>query len=537
MKTIQTRFTFIMLMMVLSVKSFAQTPTVLWCEGNNTLYFLCTSDDYQKGEFYHGQTISDVWTGTDFVATKHVVYHYDWGDVESDIEAALWYDVASSIEMVVFEPSSNLMKPWRTYSWFSGFTNLKKIEGLEFLNTSGVMYFGDMFSGCSSLQSLDVSNFDTTNAVSMDYMFSNCSSLQSIDLSNFNTTNVYGMNGMFNGCTSLHSLDLSNFNTSKVTGMMIMFFACTELTNLDISSFNTNNVQDMSWMFACCNALQFLDVSNFNTSNVRNMSGMFSGCTSLTSLDVSGFNVENVKFYPNMFSWCNSLKTIYSNDSWNAENSSNMFLECECLAGAVPYDPNRQDASMANPDTGYFTRKHLKKGDVNLDENVDISDIVAVINHIAGTARYTHADVNNDSNVDISDIVAIINIIANGDDTEEEKDAAVLAGLCPDNNHPHAINLGLGVKWACCNVGASDPWEYGGYYAWGETEEKSYYDYSTYIHSDGSWDTCHDLGSDIAGSQYDVASVKWGGAWRMPTYEQLTILYELSQVNGQPLMV
>ena len=52
------------------------------------------------------------------------------------------------------------------------------------------------------------------------------------------------------------------------------------------------------------------------------------------------------------------------------------------------------------------------KGDVNEDGSVDISDIVAVINQIAGTATYRYADVNEDENVDISDIVAIINIIA-----------------------------------------------------------------------------------------------------------------------------
>ena len=53
---------------------------------------------------------------------------------------------------------------------------------------------------------------------------------------------------------------------------------------------------------------------------------------------------------------------------------------------------------------------------------------------------------------------------------------------CPDANHPHAIDLGLpsGTKWACCNVGASAPEQYGGYYAWGETHEKSVYNWDTY---------------------------------------------------------
>lgn len=56
-----------------------------------------------------------------------------------------------------------------------------------------------------------------------------------------------------------------------------------------------------------------------------------------------------------------------------------------------------------------------KPGDVNEDDKVDISDIVAIINNIAGTATYAHADVNGDEKVDISDIVAVINIIASGE--------------------------------------------------------------------------------------------------------------------------
>lgn len=110
---------------------------------------------------------------------------------------------------------------------------------------------------------------------------------------------------------------------------------------------------------------------------------------------------------------------------------------------------------------------------------------------------------------------------------------------CPDGNHPHKIDLGLpsGTKWACCNVGADKPEAYGGYYAWGETETKPAYDWSSYIHCDGSEETCHELGSDIAGTEYDVAHVKWGGSWVMPTNEQQDELinnctYEWTTVNG-----
>ncbi len=104
---------------------------------------------------------------------------------------------------------------------------------------------------------------------------------------------------------------------------------------------------------------------------------------------------------------------------------------------------------------------------------------------------------------------------------------------CPDEHHPHMIDLGLpsGTKWACCNVDTEhpenqSPINYGGYYAWGETEEKSYYDWSNYIYCDGYQETCHNLGSNIAGTQYDVAHVKWGGSWVIPSFDQIKELLE-----------
>ena len=99
-------------------------------------------------------------------------------------------------------------------------------------------------------------------------------------------------------------------------------------------------------------------------------------------------------------------------------------------------------------------------------------------------------------------------------------DTGLLA--CPDDNHPHAIDLGLpsGTKWACCNVGASKPEDYGGYYAWGETNEKSVYDWDTYAYYNSNTGYVN-IGSDIAGTSYDVATVLMGAPWRMPSAELL----------------
>ena len=80
------------------------------------------------------------------------------------------------------------------------------------------------------------------------------------------------------------------------------------------------------------------------------------------------------------------------------------------------------------------------------------------------------------------------------------------------NGHAY-VDLGLRVKWATCNVGASSPEDYGNYYAWGETSTKSSYDKDnskTYGKSSYSYD----IGG---GASLDAARANWGGTWRLPT--------------------
>ena len=98
------------------------------------------------------------------------------------------------------------------------------------------------------------------------------------------------------------------------------------------------------------------------------------------------------------------------------------------------------------------------------------------------------------------------------------------------NGHEY-VDLGLpsGLKWATCNVGANLPEEYGYYFAWGETTTKADYSWSNYKYGT-NWTQltkyCNDssLGKDgftdnktVLDPEDDVATVNWGGAWRMPT--------------------
>jgi len=216
------------------------------------------------------------------------------------------------------------------YEAFYGCENLTTFAGGETASVTDMEY---MFSYCSSLTSLDLSNFNTSNVTSMSSMFSYCSSLTNLDLSSFNTSAVTDMEMMFYDCSSLTSLDLSSFNTSAVTDMTAMFDNCSSLTNLDLSSFNTSAVTDMHYMFFGCSSLTSLDLSNFNTSNVTNMSFMFRYCSSLTSLDLSNFNTSAVTFMNSMFEGCSSLTSLdlSSFNTSTVTNMRGMFEGCNNL--------------------------------------------------------------------------------------------------------------------------------------------------------------------------------------------------------------
>lgn len=101
-----------------------------------------------------------------------------------------------------------------------------------------------------------------------------------------------------------------------------------------------------------------------------------------------------------------------------------------------------------------------------------------------------------------------------------------------------AVDLGLSVKWAACNLGATSPEEHGDYFAWGEVETKVDYTEENYKHINievvGSYTFYNyilpDGLSDISGTQYDAATVNWGGDWRMPTRLELIELEDKSTV-------
>ena len=236
-----------------------------------------------------------------------LTFYYD--HLKSDrngmnIEDKKWKNHWDDIVTVFFDESfANCHNICSTGGWFGGFRNLTSVVGLKNLDTSKVTDKSSMFTGCQSLQSLDLSSFDTSKVTNMSRMFCDCESLRLLDLSSFDTSRVTSMFYMFCSCNSLESLDLSNFDTSKVTNMNSMF-AGYPLQLLNLSSFDTSRVTNMGGMFSHCKSLDSLDLSNFDTSKVTDMSYMFSYCKSLRSLDLSSFDTSKVTDMTGMFNGC-----------------------------------------------------------------------------------------------------------------------------------------------------------------------------------------------------------------------------------------
>ena len=123
----------------------------------------------------------------------------------------------------------------------------------------------------------------------LNMAFSDCNLLNSIDLSNVNTSEVTNMGNLFFGCSSLLNLDLTNFSTSSAVDIHAMFENCSALKNINLNSFDTSKATNFQQLFKNNSSLTRLDLSSFKTSQVCNMQEMFSGCSSLSYLDISSF--------------------------------------------------------------------------------------------------------------------------------------------------------------------------------------------------------------------------------------------------------
>ncbi len=216
------------------------------------------------------------------------------------------------------------------------FLSCKKLKNINFgdgFDTSSVTDMAIMFDRCTALESLDLSDFDTSNVTKMWGMFNGCG-LQKIDISSFNTSKVINMASMFANCSSLTELVWGNGFTmaavydydddtydgwywpSSIYGMtdygkqLEKMFSSTGLISLDLSGLDASSVTSIKEMFANSTALKSVNLSGFDASSAVYMQNMFFGCMALEEVNLDGFNIAAMKIMDYVFSNCFKLKAV-----------------------------------------------------------------------------------------------------------------------------------------------------------------------------------------------------------------------------------
>lgn len=194
---------------------------------------------------------------------------------------------------------------------------------------------------------IDLTEFDTTNVVDMDYMFLEANLGDSLSLVSSTSTQInntessstkanlgdsFSLGSPTNAQANTPDRNILTLNTEGVTSMSGMFKDC-KVKHLDLNSLRTHNVTDFSDMFCSCNDLIDLNVDGFDTSKAKDFHGMFQGCIKLTQLNVKHFKVDNVLHMSCLFSKCLRLKVI-DLESWDfsqVSDANEMFAYCEKL--------------------------------------------------------------------------------------------------------------------------------------------------------------------------------------------------------------
>ena len=279
-----------------------------------------------------------------------------WGNQNKD----------DDIRKVVFDPSfANYHSLTSTAGWFYNCTNLTEFEHLEYLNTENVTDMYIMFAGCSSLTSLDLSNFVTDNVTDMNAMFYDCQFLQTIYVTeNWNMDKVTDSDYMFANCLRLVGQEGTKYDYFHYDNAYARidqgndlpgYFTCKipAPEGLDISEANFPDENFRSWLFSQdygsdgvltdeeIENITSIDVGNKNIQSLKGievftaLTELLCNSNQLTFLDVSqNLLLETLSCYGNQLTMLNvskneALKTLtcYNNQLTALDVSHNPALE------------------------------------------------------------------------------------------------------------------------------------------------------------------------------------------------------------------
>ena len=396
------------------------------------------------------------------------------------------------------------------------------LKSVTIPNSLKVIGFG-AFYACSNLADMTIPSSVTTIG---ELAFYSCKSLASVTIPS-SVTSIGA--GPFSGCDNLTSLTVESGNTtydSRDNCNAIIETATNTLIGGCPKTIIPNTVTAIGEI-----AFYFFDrvVTVIIPSSVTSIGEeAFMYCGGLKSVTIP----NSVRFIDSdAFTSCWSLTDVYSyiTDPSSVSYGYSIFRvlgNFDYSARTLHVLPGKAAAYQAhNHWYPYFVQivedliPDFKRGDVNLDGEVNIADVNALIDIIMGGNGDTiNADVNGDGEIGIADINTIINIILG-------------AGASMPDYHEY-VDLGLpsGTLWATVNVGANNPEDFGDYFAWGETSPKQNYNWNSYKWCRGNYNKLTKYNNNssygiVDGKRElvpddDAAYANWGPWWRMPTADQ-----------------
>ena len=344
---------------------------------------------------------------------------------------------------------------------------------------------------------------DVTSIV--PYAFSGCDEIKTITIPNGVT---YIDHCVFYDCKNLDTITIPNSVTTMKGGI---FMYCRELTSVSLPN-SITKIYDNT--FLGCESLTSITIPGSVTTIEH---GAFTGCDNLTSITVLRKEPATIE-----------TADVFTN------YDATLYVPYGCKAKYEAADYWKDFKEIVEMDA-----QPAMLGDVNGDDEVTMADANMVVNYFLATDKPENfnveaADVNGDGDITMADANMIVNMFLNGTTTEV-------------TNKHEAVELGLSVKWATCNVGANSPEEYGDYFAWGETEPKETYSWENYKHCNFSYHNLTKYNSDsgcgtvdnktVLDAEDDAATVNWGSDWRMPTEKEQEELrnsctWTLTTLNG-----
>ena len=202
---------------------------------------------------------------------------------------------------LTFAANGYINLPANSSNFFRGLTNVKSYDFTN-LKTELVTNMSFMFTQNSSLETLDVSSFDTSKLVYMNSFASSCKNLKSINFNGW-APKLITIYGAFWNDEKINNLDLSNFDVSRVSNFSNIFYRNLSLSNLDISKWQPKKVDVINYMFYETRNLTSADLSGFKTfSDTYEHNKVFDYTNSNISIKTGNetFKTDMKALYPNL---------------------------------------------------------------------------------------------------------------------------------------------------------------------------------------------------------------------------------------------